>query len=464
MSKRTLLSMTALATVAGCAPAVRLDVPEGVYATDWTVPQQPAVAVAGAPAHPEMPVEMAAPGNLGRLLDSPELAALIADALRNNPGLRAGAARIEQAAGLLTTARAASLPVVTAGITADGRRTTPTGDRFSFRDSFAAIDAAIDLDLSGRNRARSRAEAARYRAARFDRDALAIALESQVALAYVQRATLGLRLDLTDKSIAQAAELDRIMRIRQREGEANRVDVGLQSIRLKQLQSERTRLSESLAMTRTALAALTGAEAPGYDAVIADQAAIRVPALAVPTPAALIERRPDIRAAEARLAAAGGDVSAARRAFYPSLNLSSSTLIRSTGAFSAFNPLAALTTDLLAPIFARSRLNGELRVSVGAQREAASLYREAVLNALRDTEDALSAIDHARQREVLLAEVESEARITEGLARRQYLEGEVDLQRLLDAQDLLIAAQDARALARQELLAGTIALYTQSAG
>lgn len=451
MTRRTLATLTALASIGGCAPAVRIDVPDAVYSTDWSArPSGTTSAVA------------TRQGSLGTLLGSTALDMLIADALARNPSLRAGDARAAQAAALVTNARAASLPVVTASLTAGGLRATPEGDRFTFRESFAAIDAIIDLDLAGRNRARGRGAAARYRAAQYDRDGLAIALESQIALAFVQRATLALRLNLIDQSISQASELDRIMRIRQREGEANRVDVGLQAIRLKQLQSERTRLDEALAMTRTALAALTGAEAPGFTVSIAQQEAIRVPQLAVPIPGALIERRPDIRAAEARLQAAGGDVAAARRAFYPSFGLSVGAVARS-GGIGALNPLAVIGADLLAPIFARSRLRGDLQFSAASQREAAGLYRQAVLTALRDVEDALSAIDHARQREALLTEVEAEARTTSGLARRQYLEGDADLQQLLDAQDLLIAAQDAKALARQELLAGTIALYALTA-
>jgi multidrug efflux system outer membrane protein len=189
---------------------------------------------------------------------------------------------------------------------------------------------------------------------------------------------------------------------------------------------------------------------------------IRVPQITAPAPAVLIERRPDIQAAEARLGAAGGDVDAARRAFYPSFGLSVGAVARSE-AIGIFNPLVTIGADLLPPIFAHSRLRGELALSAAAQREAVGLYRQSVLTALRDVEDALSAIDHARQREALLTDVEAEARTTSGLARRQYLEGDTDLQQLLDAQDLLIAAQDARALARQELLAATVALYALTA-
>jgi len=448
MTLRSLTPLAMLALAGGCAPEVRLDVPASVYSDDWSAP-----AAAGAEPIGTRP--------LGLLLGSPELDAMIAAAVANNAGLKASEARADQAAALLTGARAAALPVVTGSLQAGGTRSSGDRSIFSFKESFAAIDASFDPDLFGRNRAIRRAAAERYRAAGLDRAAAGIAITAQVALAYVQRGTLARRLGLLDASIVSAGDLDRIMRIRQREGDANRVDVGLQAIRLKQLQSERTRLSEALGETRTALAVLTGAEAPSFTATIVDPDSLTAPSLSVPLPADLIARRPDLLAADARLQAAGGDVDAARRAFYPSFGLSVGG-VATTVAAGPLVPIATLGADLLASIFSRSRLKGDLALSAAQQREAAQLYRQAVLEALRDVEDALSAIRHAREREALLAEVEAEARTTSGLARRQYLEGDADLQQLLDAQDLLIAAQDARALARQELLAATIALYAQT--
>ncbi|MBM3927434.1 MAG: hypothetical protein FJ335_03100 [Sphingomonadales bacterium] len=449
MTARSYVSLIAIGMASGCAPPARIAVPPSLYSQDWTDPVR-----AGTPT--------VADQSLGALLGSPELDALIATARRDSPTLRAGDARIQQAAGLLTTARAAAMPVVTATAQPNGTRLPGQGDLFSFDRSFASIDASLDPDIFGRNRALGRAAADRLRAARLDRVAAEIALESQVALAFVQRATLARRLSLLSTSLTQAAELDRIMRIRQREGDATRVDVGLQAIRLTQLRAEQTRLSEALLETRTSLAVLIGAETPGFTVETAVLDDLVAPALAAPPPAVLIERRPDVRAAEARLTAAGGDVAAARRAFYPSLNLSAS-LLATTAAIGPLVPFARIGQDLLAPIFARSKLRGDLAVSVGQQAEAVELYRQAVLEALRGVENALSSIRHARAREALLADVEAEARTTTALARRQYLEGDVDLQRLLDAQDLLISAQDARALAMQELLTATIALYAATA-
>jgi NodT family efflux transporter outer membrane factor (OMF) lipoprotein len=441
--RRRLAPLLIAPTLFGCAPQPMLGVPSDVTAEDWSRP---------APA-----ATLSAEGGLGALLGSAELADLIDTALANNAELLASGARVDQALALLKRARTDALPVIGASGAIGGARGLSGGALTDFDASFAAIDATLDLDLFGRNAARRRSARERARAAGFDAQAIAVGVSVQVARAFVQRATLTRRLALLDRSIAQAGELDRILRVRQREGVATRVDVGLQTIRLRQLQAERTRLVQAQDGTRTALAVLTGAEAPIFTVAAGDLATLRAPAIVVPPPLALAAGQPRIRAAEARIRAAGGDVDAARRAFYPSLRLS---LGLSNG--SGINPATALLQlggSLLAPIFGRGGLDADLKLASAQQREAVQLYRQALLETFRDVEDALVAIEQAGERERLLAEIEREARVTTGLARRQYLEGDADLQRLLDAQDLLTAAEDAAALTTQERIEASLALY-----
>jgi len=96
--------------------------------------------------------------------------------------------------------------------------------------------------------------------------------------------------------------------------------------------------------------------------------------------------------------------------------------------------------------------------------ESVELYRKALLTALGEAEDALTAVERTRQRETLLIEIVEEARTTARLARRQYIEGEVDLARVLDAEQLLVQAEDARALAMQERLDAAIDLFKAMGG
>ncbi|MBU6268844.1 MAG: TolC family protein [Sphingomonadales bacterium] len=432
--------------LAGCTPAPRLDVAPTVASTDWSAPV-PAVAASSET-------------DLASVLGSPELAALIARARLHSPRLAAADARIDAARALLRTARGAALPTIAIGASATGSTGT-NGGTFDLVKDFTTLDAAMSIDLAGGTAGGIRAANSRARAVAYDRDALDIALAAEIARTFVARAALHARIGLIDRSLTQAHELMRIIEWRRKEGVATDVDVSLQALRIGQLDAEREQLRKSEDDTRTGLAVLMGAEAPLFDAVPADIAGFGVAALRPPSPARLIATRPDVLAAEARIAAAGGDVAVARAAFFPRLDLSLQHSAQSGLTGGALSGVIA-GAQVLAPIFARNRLRGDLDLAAARQREAVALYREALLTALADVENGLSALAHARHRQTTLNVMAEQAHRTVMLARSQYLEGEADLRHLLDAQDLEISAQDAAVLGRQEELEAAILLYRVS--
>lgn len=427
----------------GCAPRPRLAIVPNVLSETWS--QSPPAS------------DILRPATIAELLGSPEIAALTERALAANPNLLAAQARLEQALAGLRIARGAALPLVSVSSGVSATRGTNNG-AFDFSTSFAAIDASYSVDLGGGIAAGKRAAAQRARAARFDRDQFALTLATDIARIFVLRSTLQARLALVDRNLAATTKLQRILEMRQREGVATRVDVGLQRIRVSELAAERSRLDEALDQTRTALALLVGEESPGFapESLNLDSFARAVPS--VPRPSEIIVFRPDVLAAEARIRAAGGDVSQARAAFFPRLDLS---LNRSSQTVLSGGPLAGLTlgAGLLFPIFNQGRLKGDLESAAAVQRESVHNYRQVLLVALAEVEDALSAAQHAHDRAAILADVEREAKLTADLARQQYFEGEADLREVLDAQDRLISAQDARAVSVQEQLEASIALY-----
>lgn len=444
----------ALAVLASaCAPAVELRPRPEVQSADWT---GAAPAVPASPAHRP---------TLGAALGEPELQRLLALAAERNADVAAAAARIERARAQLGIARASMLPVVTGSA---GISRTETDNRggpvFNFSQGFAGLDVAYDLDLFGRERAGRRAARARLAAASFDRDAAALIVETEVARAYVQHAALADRIALLERNIAQARELERIIGVRLRLGDATRVDTGLQTIQVRQLEAERVRLIESLVRTRNALAVLVGEEAPRFSVPRSSLSAFTMPLVAPVQPGELLVRRPDVRAAEARIAAAEGDVAQARAAFLPRLRLSASALGQAATLGGPIGATVSIGSDLLAPIFNRRRLRGELGTAAADQAESVELYRGALLTALAEAENGLSAVVHSRDREALLIQIVDEARTTARLARLQYLEGEADLQRVLDAEQLLVRAEDARAVALQQRLEAAIDLYKALGG
>ena len=449
---RALAAALCLCLMWGCAPAARLAVAPQILSSEW----RGGAAATGQSAFPD---------SLGGALGSAELQRLTVRALAANADLGAATARVAQARAQLGLARASMLPVVSGSAGLAATRTDDSGGRtFDFSDAFAGVDAAYEIDLFGRARAERRSARARLAAAGFDRAALALVVETDVARAFVQHAALADRLTLLDRSIANARELERIIGVRRRLGVATLVETGLQANEVRQLEAERSRLVEAQARTRNALAILTGEEAPLLMLPPATLAALTVPAIAPAPPGMLLVRRPDIRAAEARIAAADGDVARARAAFLPQLRLTAGALGQAATLSGPFGATLTAGAELLGPIFDRRRLRGGLAFAAAAQAETVELYRQALLTAFAEVEDALAAAEQSRVREALLAAIVGEGRTTARLVRLQYIEGEADLQLLLDAERDLVRAEDAHAVARQEQLDAAIALYKAAAG
>ena len=130
-------------------------------------------------------------------------------------------------------------------------------------------------------------------------------------------------------------------------------------------------------------------------------------------------------------------------------------------------PLSTLYSTgagLLAPIFDRGRLRGNLEFAAGQQAESVALYRQALLNCLADAENAISAVSRSGERAEITEQIVANARETARLARLQYLEGDTDLQRLFDAEQRLIESEDARLITLQERLEATIDLFKALGG
>jgi NodT family efflux transporter outer membrane factor (OMF) lipoprotein len=449
---RRRLSLALFVTAAACAPDMPLVKRPQIQAANW----RQAEAAGAARTWPQ---------DLGSAFGSNELQALIGRALAANPEIGAARARVQQARAQLRIARAAMLPVVNASAGLSATRTDDRGGSpFDFSAGSAGLELSWDADLFGGARAGRRAALGRLEAAAFDRDAAALAVQAEVARAFVQHAVLGERIALLDRNLANARELDRIIRIRLREGEATKVETGLQSIEVRQLEAERLRLVEAQIQTRNALAPLAGEQAPSFEAPAADLAALSVPGLGAGQPVELLVRRPDIRAAEARIRAAAGDVEQARAAFLPNLTLSAGALGQAASLGGPYGVTLTAGAALLAPIFNGGRLRGEFDLASAEQAETVQLYRSALLTALAEAEDALAAVEKSRARQALLDQVVEEARTTARLTRLQYIEGEADLRFVIDAQQMLVQAEDARAIATQDRMNAAIDLYRALGG
>jgi multidrug efflux system outer membrane protein len=195
--------------------------------------------------------------------------------------------------------------------------------------------------------------------------------------------------------------------------------------------------------------------------------ALGIPRVNAGLPSELLYQRPDIRSAEAQLAAADASVEAARAAFFPTVTLTGQGGFTSNALRLLFRPESAfysLAAGLTQPIFDGFRLEGQLEQTQGRQLELLSLYRKAVVSGFTDVEQALIAVQDSAQRERLQQQVVDASRRAFNIAETRLREGTVDLVTVLITQQALFTAEDNRVAARLARLQAVLSLYQALGG
>ena len=444
-------SIALCALLSACAPRVELQVTPGIGVLDWNEDWQ---NPAGGPI-----------AHSWSSFGSEQLAALIAQARGSNPDIEISIARIEQARGDLGIARSENGPKIDLSANGSSDIRNLQGQTKSFdRIGSVGIDVSYDLDLFGAAKASRRAAWARLSAAGYDRRTIELTIEADVASAYIRHSALNDRLKVNTRALKSARKVERIIRIRAAEGVASAIDVGIQSTESDSIEVEISQLAEDKAVLGNALAALVGAEAPGFSVTDTSLANLSLPAFAPIQPVDLLTRRPDIRAAEFRIAAADGSVANARAVFMPQIRLSADSFFDFAASGGILNPGSSLTASILASIFDRGRLKGRLTRAVGEQREAVANYNKALLTALTETRNALSIAREADVRLAVLERSRIDAERTAAFARIQYAEGGTSLNTQLEAERRLLAVHEGLIRAREARLLAAIALFRAIGG
>jgi NodT family efflux transporter outer membrane factor (OMF) lipoprotein len=398
---------------------------------------------------------------------SAELDRLVETALRANSDLRVAATRLRQADAQVRIAGAALLPSLDAGAGATRTRSAQNaaaGTRLS--DSFdVGFTASWELDLWGGNRAVLSATEASGVAVRRDRDALALSVASAVAEVYFQALSLRDRLRLARANLDNAQRVLALVEIRAANGAASALEVAQQRTQVANQSASLPALIQQERQTVNALALLLGRSLDGFGVDGSSLRLVTPVAVVAGIPSELLQRRPDLGAAEARLEAAAADVEAARAALYPSIGLTARAGTASDRLVDLLDGnVVSFTVSMLAPIFDGGRLRGQVDLSEAQQQELLESYRGTVLQAFADSEDALIAVRYAREREAALSTAATEARRAFALAEAQYRGGAIDLLSLLDAQRTLFSADDALASVRLDRLLALVALYRALGG
>src|SRR5258708_2747602 len=374
-----------------------------------------------------------------RSFGDPELAALMDRALAGSFNLQAAVARIDEARGTAEVAGAAQYPAVAAIGSIDA------SNGFATRHTQSVFaQASYETVCWGKNRAVAKSAEALVHATAFDSQTIVLTLTSTVADTYFQVLSLRERLRLAQQIAQSARHILSIIEAQRSGGTASDLQIEQQRNAVFTFESAVPIFRQQLDQSLHLLAVLAGGIPEGFDVAGQDLNKMALPQIQADLPAKILRRRPDIQAAEARLVSSNFDIGAARAAFYPSITLTASGGVASK-SLSSFSP-ATLVSDVAAglvqPLFEGGRLEGQLRFDRARLVELAATYRQTVIAALQDTEDALTAAGQLKELETIDTQAVDAARRAMDLANTQYQMGIVAFLTVLTSERTLYQAED----------------------
>jgi outer membrane protein, multidrug efflux system len=402
--------------------------------------------------------------NWWKAFNDPTLDALVDRMREGNRDLKAAQARIGQArAGLQAAGHQLHF---SAGFTTEQTRSRGLGStgRIERMHSLKIIPD-YEADLWDKFGSLVRSADATVSASEESERAVRLTLTADTVLAYFQLAALEERVVLAEGAIRNAERIDGIIETRYGAGAVSGLDRAQSRTSLSTLRAGRPPLVRAREEVRNALTLLAGT-APGSPIVNAAPRSVLAAALPTALPAGvpsqILERRPDIRQAEALLRAAHANVGVARANLYPTLALTgeggfaSSTLRNLLRGPSA---LLGFVGGLVGPIFEQDRLGALVTQADQRRVELVHLYHQTIFGALRDVENALIAIEQLGALETEQRELVQHAERTLELAETRYQSGLTDAITLLTAQSTLAAARGGLVDTRLARLGAQVSLY-----
>jgi multidrug efflux system outer membrane protein len=365
----------------------------------------------------------AADGWLGAFQD-PQLDALVREALAYNPDLRVAAARVEQAAGLVKLAGATLYPEVNALARGGGKF---SGDSSGLQG--VGIFANWELDVWGRVRAGREAASLQYGSAALDAEYARQSMAALVAKSWFLATEARLQKAIAEEMVAAASRQVGFAQDRVRVGRGDESDLTLARASLATYRDSVRNLEYSYRQSLRALEALAGRYPAAALDVPGGLAAMPGP---VPAgmPAELLERRPDVVAAERRVAAAFYGVEEAKAARLPRISLTAAVSSVSSELFvlqQRDNPVWSAGASLMAPLFLGGKLQAQVEIRTAEQKQAVVEYGRIGARAFGEVESALSASRALEEREEILKEAVAENLRALEFANTRYRVGAGDL-------------------------------------
>jgi len=392
--------------------------------------------------------------------NDPALSALVAEALTYNANLQAAAARVEQAAGYVAVASGSLYPSVGVAATQSGKSGGGGGLNAVF------LNASLELDVWGRLRYGQAAAEAQSAAVQADYAYARQSLAAMVAKSWFIAIEAGMQHAIGAEALRSSESLLRLAQDRLRIGNGNeqavaeaKANVGNYRDLLRQVDLAREQALRSLEI-------LLG-RYPAAEVAVAERLAPTLAPIPVGMPSELLERRPDVIAAERRVAAAFNRIGEAKAAQLPRISLTAGGSTIKSDVFllqDRSNPAFSFGANLLAPIYQGGALRAQVEIRTAEQKEAVAQYASIAQRSFSEVENALAAENVLRDRDAILgANIIDNARALE-LVQIQYRVGSADLRAVEQRQLALYSARTTQLRVQSERLAQRVNLYLALGG
>ncbi len=397
---------------------------------------------------------------------SPELNTLVDEALTHSPTIQQAWARLAQADAVSIQAGAARYPVL--GYNANVSRTErwiTSGKSVAILNNSLGLNASYEVDLWGRIKSQSEAAALDREATREQLNTAALTLASRTALSWVGMVSQRLQTEVIRQQLETNQTSLELIELRFRRALATALDVYQQRQTVAGTESRIPLAELREALLNNELSALLGrADMQSLEIVSTNLPALgALPALGIPVD--ILANRPDVRQAGLRLQAADWNVSAARADRLPALRLTASANYASSELSSLFDDwLSALAASVTGPIFEGGRRKAEVERTRAVVDERLAAYRETVINAIKEVEDALVSEQKQRDYIVLLDQRLEAARRSYEESINRYRSGLIDYTTVLIQLTPLQAVERDRVEAHFNLIRYRIDLYRALGG
>lgn len=422
--------------------------------------------------------------------DDPALNRLIDTALTNSPDIQTARARLRE-----SRARRGLQAVQTAPTLSGRGGTSATDTRDNERDASsdshkfsAGLDASWEIDIFGGQRRALEAADATLAASEADLNATRVSLAAEAATTYISLRTNEIRLAVARANLASREQTLQLTQWRNEARLVSGLEVNQARSSVEQTRASIPSLQRSMEEDRLSLALLLGLQAQQLNDILPSGERPALPGAAngvasgpvtseffnkVPSniatgiPADTLRQRPDVAAAERRLAAQTAQIGVAHAARYPSLKLSGSLGVEALslgGLLRADTLVSSLAASLAAPVFDAGRITQNIEIQNAVQEQTLVAYRRAVNQALIDVEKALNAWVRSNERLQILQVAADSAREAARLASIRFQAGQTDLLTQLDTQRTQLTQEDQLASAQGDRLVALVQLYKALGG